>query len=83
MLLGEQIRAARQLVRMSQHDLAEGSGVSLETIKRIEAIRGVASANSRTLEAIQNVLEDAGIQFIESNGGGPGIRLRETPKGAA
>ena len=30
-------------------------------------------------EAIRRALEAAGIEFIEPNGGGPGVRLRENP----
>jgi hypothetical protein len=29
----------------------------------------------RTIEALQRVLEAAGIEFIDGNGGGPGVRL--------
>jgi hypothetical protein len=30
----------------------------------------------RTLEDVSGALENAGIEFIEENGGGPGVRLR-------
>ncbi|MDU6138645.1 helix-turn-helix transcriptional regulator, partial [Bradyrhizobium sp.] len=40
MLTSEQIRAARAMLRIEQRDLAEKSGVSLETIKRIERTPG-------------------------------------------
>jgi hypothetical protein len=30
----------------------------------------------RTIEALQRVLEAAGVEFIDENGGGPGVRLR-------
>jgi len=29
---------------------------------------------------MQRALEDAGIEFIEGHGGGPGVRLRKPPK---
>jgi len=28
-------------------------------------------------QAIRRALEEAGVEFIEPNGGGPGVRLRE------
>jgi hypothetical protein len=28
------------------------------------------------LEAIQRALEDAGVTFVDANGGGPGVRLK-------
>lgn len=66
MITSEQIRAARALLRLEQKDLAELSGVSLPTIKRLETQRGVLSAQPRTAEALQSALEARGIQFLES-----------------
>ncbi len=74
---GEQIRAARALVRWEQADLASAAGVSLETIKRLEGTRGPVSAHARTLDAIKAALAEVGVVFIDSNGQGPGVRLRE------
>jgi hypothetical protein len=28
---------------------------------------------------IRRTLEEAGVEFIDENGGGPGVRLRKTP----
>ena len=73
---GEQIRAARELIRWRQSNLAEQSGVSLETIKRLEAIRGEVSANTRTVDAIVRAFKYAGVKFLEkSNDAGVGVRL--------
>jgi hypothetical protein len=30
--------------------------------------------------AVRRTLEAAGVEFIEENGGGPGVRLRKPPK---
>ena len=30
--------------------------------------------------AVRRALEDAGVEFIDENGGGPGVRLRKPPK---
>lgn len=64
------------MARWDQAALAEMSGVSLATIKRLEKTVGLVSANMRTVQAIRSALESAGIEFIEANGGGPGVRLR-------
>jgi hypothetical protein len=34
-------------------------------------------AHLSTITALRKALEDAGIEFIEENGGGPGVRLRD------
>jgi transcriptional regulator with XRE-family HTH domain len=72
----EQLRAARALLRWEQKDLAQASGVSLPTIKRLETKPGAINAHGPTLAALDRALEAAGIQFIPENGGGPGVRLR-------
>jgi hypothetical protein len=30
--------------------------------------------------ALRRALESAGVEFIDENGGGPGVRLRKSPK---
>jgi DNA-binding XRE family transcriptional regulator len=78
LLTSEQVRAARALKRMDQTTLAEMAGVSVETVKRLEKLDGpLLSANGKTMAAIQSALEGAGIIFIDSNGNGPGVRLRD------
>jgi predicted transcriptional regulator len=74
-LTSEQVRAARMLLRWEQRDLAEASGVSLPSIKRLESKPGELSAQLRTIEAIIQALERAGVEFIPENGGGVGLRL--------
>lgn len=63
------------LLRWEQKDLADASGVSLPSIKRLETVRGELAAHSRTIEAIAQALEKAGVEFIPENGGGAGVRL--------
>lgn len=77
MLTGEQIRAARALLRWEQKDLAEKSGVSEQTIIRLEKMVGQVSGQISTVQAIRNAFETAGVEFIDANGGGPGVRLRD------
>ena len=76
MITADQIRAARALLRLSARRLAEMAGLSLPTIQRMEAAKGVPSGHSKSLEAVENALKDAGIEFIDENGGGPGVRLK-------
>ena len=76
-LSSELIRAARALLRWEQTDLAAASAVSLPTIKRLEAKPGIMAAHMSTTVALRKALEAAGIEFIDENGGGPGLRLRK------
>ncbi|MCG8597975.1 MAG: helix-turn-helix domain-containing protein [Kiloniellales bacterium] len=76
MLTGEQIRAARALLRWEQKDLAQASGVSEQTIIRLEKMVGQVSGQIGTVQAIKDALETGGVDFIPENGGGPGVRLR-------
>ena len=75
LIAGEQIRAARALLRLTVVDLAQASGVGVATIKRIESTDGLPSANARTLDALVKALEALGIEFVGSYDDGPGVRL--------
>ena len=79
-LSSELIRAARALLRWEQRDLASASLVSLPTIKRLESRPGIMAAHASTVAALRKALETAGVEFIEQNGGGPGVRLRKQQK---
>lgn len=74
-LTGEQIRAGRALARIDQSDLAKRCGLSLETIKRLERIRGPVDANSRTLRALVEVFSAMGVAFDNCENGGLGVCL--------
>lgn len=69
-----QVKAARALLGWSQRDLAENSGVSEPTIKRLEAGDGQLGGRESTVAAIRAALEQAGVAF--TNGDSPGVRLR-------
>lgn len=73
-----QVRAARALLGISGEKLAEQSGVSLVAIRRAETGKGLAGMMRANAEAIRRVLEGAGVEFIEENGGGAGVRLRKS-----
>ena len=73
----KQLKAARTLIGWSQEELASAAGISLPTIKRLEAVDGLLGGRKTTGQKIRNALEKAGIEFIDENGGGPGVRLRQ------
>jgi hypothetical protein len=75
-ILGAQIRAARALLRWSAGDLVRESGVSLATIHRAESVDGKTAMTFANASAIRRALENAGVELIEENGGGPGARLK-------
>ncbi len=72
-LMPIQSKMARVAVGWGVRDLAKAAGVSPDTVARLE--RG-EELYPRTLAAIRTALETAGVEFIEENGGGPGVRLR-------
>lgn len=71
----EQCRAARALLGWSQPDLADAVGIARETIAHFE--RGARTPHPNNLTAIRSTLEAAGIDFIDPNGGGQGVRMRK------
>lgn len=74
MLTAEQLRAARAMLRMDQEELARRANVSVETIKRLEALRGpLSGARAGTLDNIQRALE--AVEF--TNGDQPGVRMKQ------
>jgi transcriptional regulator with XRE-family HTH domain len=62
MITAAQIRAARALLHLDQSDLARRAGVSLATLRRVEA--GNEPVLARSAGAIRQALESAGAQFI-------------------
>jgi transcriptional regulator with XRE-family HTH domain len=80
-LISAQIRAARALLRWSAADLARESAVSVATIRRAELTDKETFMNAANDLAIRHALESAGVEFIDENGGGPGVRLRKQSRG--
>ena len=76
-LTSAQIRAARALLRWSAEDLARASAVGVTTIRRAELTEQSTSMTAPNDLAIRRALEDSGVEFIDENGGGPGVRLRK------
>jgi transcriptional regulator with XRE-family HTH domain len=56
-------------------DLAEATGLHRNTINNLEV--GRYAGDPATLQKIEKVLVAAGVEFIDENGGGPGVRLRK------
>jgi ribosome-binding protein aMBF1 (putative translation factor) len=80
-LTSAQIRASRGLLRWSAEDLAREAALGLATIKRAEGAESETSMTTANDLAVRRALEAAGVEFIDENGGGPGVRLRKrTPK---
>jgi transcriptional regulator with XRE-family HTH domain len=69
-----QLKMARAAVGWGVRDLAKKAGVAANTVTRIE---NGADAKQSTMDRLQHALEAAGVEFIEENGGGPGVRLRK------
>jgi len=76
LITSDQIRAARALLRWSGKDLAEKTGLGFSTLMRLEVLDGVPSAQAKTLETIQKVFEQAGIEFIGTPEDGAGVRWK-------
>ena len=70
-----QLRMARGALNWTVRDLAEATGLHRNTISNIETGRYVGDA--ATIAMIEAAFRSAGVEFIEENGGGPGVRLRK------
>jgi hypothetical protein len=77
-----QMRAARAMLRWSALDLARLSKVGVATIRRVEVIDGEIPVTAANEAAIRQALEAAGIEFIEEDGTGEGVRFRKPRKTA-
>ena len=77
-MTGEQIRAARALLKWSARKLAEESGIGWATIQRLESKNGPLAGYAETHVALRTTLEAQGIQFLESGNAseGPGVALK-------
>ena len=71
----EQCRAARGLLAWSQQELAQNARVGIVTVHQLEA--AISQPRRATHDVIRRAFEAAGVEFIDENGGGPGVRLRK------
>ncbi|MDX0065934.1 helix-turn-helix domain-containing protein [Sinorhizobium meliloti] len=75
MITPAQIKAARAMLDWKQTDLAAAAGLSEMSVKNVE--KGQKDSRMSTIQSIRSALEAAGIIFIDQNGNGPGVRLRD------
>jgi transcriptional regulator with XRE-family HTH domain len=84
MLTAAQCRAARGLLDWTQADLAQMTGLSVVSIGAFEKGGKMRQSNHALL---RSALEAAGIELIQENGGGVGVRLKamttRTPLGGS
>jgi ribosome-binding protein aMBF1 (putative translation factor) len=73
---GAQIRAARALLKWSASDLAQKSALGVNTVRRAEVADNATSLTAANELAIRRALESAGVEFIDGNGKGEGVRFR-------
>ena len=87
MITAAQLRAARALLGIDQRRLSVLSGLSVPTIRRMEASDGVIRGNVDSLMKLVGALDAAGIELIGegvvSERGGRGIRLKEPAAGSS
>lgn len=74
-LTSAQIRAGRAMLNWSVRELAEASGISPTTIKRIEA-HGSDTVRKGNVDAIKRAMEDQGIEFTASPDAKVGLMSR-------
>jgi hypothetical protein len=72
-----QMRAARAMLRWSAVDLAVQSKVGVATIRRVEVLDGEIPVTDANEAAIRRAFEEAGIEFMDENGTGEGLRFRK------
>ena len=70
-----QVKMARAALNWTVRDLAKATGLHRNTINNVEV--GRYAGDPATLQKIEKVLVSAGVDFIDENGGGPGVRLRK------
>jgi DNA-binding transcriptional regulator YiaG len=70
-----QCKAARALLELTQGELADAANLGLSTIVDFEKKRRQVSVAA--IQAIKDALAAHGVEFIDENGGGPGVRLRK------
>lgn len=78
MITGSQFRAARGLLNLSVSEVAEITGLALNTVRRAESTNEIAPINTANMKALADAFELAGVLFIPADEQGPGVRLKST-----
>jgi transcriptional regulator with XRE-family HTH domain len=77
MLTAAQCRAARGLLDWTQQELADAAHIGVATVRVFEAENSEARYTTQAM--LRQAFESAGVEFIDGNGGGPGVRLTKRP----
>lgn len=75
MLTGAQIRAARGLLNWSVAELAERTGLAVNTIRKAEGTNEKPPITAAPIQLIMKTLADAGVLFLEAGEQGAGVRF--------
>jgi transcriptional regulator with XRE-family HTH domain len=78
-LTGSQLRAARGLINLSVSELAERTGLAINTIRRAEGTNGPSPITAANMKLLSSAFDEAGVLFIPADELGPGVRLK-TPE---
>jgi transcriptional regulator with XRE-family HTH domain len=78
MLTPAQCRAARGLLDWTQQELADAAQIGVATVRLFEG--EATESRQATLAVLRQAFELAGVEFIDENGGGPGVRLKRQQK---
>ncbi len=78
MISASQCRAARGLLDWTQQQLADAARIGVATVRLFEG--NATESRQATLTVLRQALELAGVEFIDENGGGPGVRLHKNTK---
>ena len=76
MITSGQIKAARALLDLTVAELAKVAGIGFTTMVRLESADGIPAGNVKTLTAVKNAIEQAGIEFIGTPDDGAGVRWK-------
>lgn len=75
MITGSQLRAARGLLNLSVSELAERTGLAINTIRRAEGTNGEPTITAANIKLLEDACGAAGVLFIPADDLGPGVRL--------
>jgi transcriptional regulator with XRE-family HTH domain len=60
----EMIKAARELLRWRQEELANRAGIAISTLRRLEGMTGPLRGQPETKAKIVSALQGAGVAFL-------------------
>lgn len=80
---GEQVRAARALLKMTQQDLSDITSLSPSPLAALE--RDIFKSRESSRRLVVMILEDQGIEFVNEENGRVGVifdpaKVRNTPE---